>query len=327
MKQLVKVILLSLVLIAALYAGYMMLPHRHIALGVWTQGFYDAPNQQLHPEKLLQFESMIDRKVAIAHYYKGWEHLTDPHLLTEFQTLRSNGWQPMINVNPYYFSACPASEKPLYKAIAQGQCDAFLHSAGQNLSHTKEPFFFLFAWEMNNKDLEWSIHYTRSSGQDFIAAWRHMHDIFEEEHATNVIWVFAPNTQDKTSIAYKDIYPGADYIDWTGIDGYNWGTTQSWSSWSDFKGIFTPSYRQLVQLAPDKPMMISEVNTTDQGGNKAAWYQDMFINQLPYNFPKIKAIVIYDEDRSKQEGVNWKVNANEQSLNAFKAGVHTQFYK
>jgi hypothetical protein len=327
MKFLLNIIVLTLIITGVLYSVYSALPQRSIVLGAWTEDLYDAPTQKLQPEKLLEFESAIDRKVTIAHYYRGWESLIDPYILTEFEILRSNGWQPMINVNPYYFSECPASDLPLYKAIAEGQCDAFLHKAGKNLSNIKDPFYLLFAWEMNNKDLEWSVVATGSSGQDFVMAWQRIHTIFEEEGATNVIWVFCPNTGDKTSISYKDIYPGDEYVDWTGIDGYNWGTTQSWSQWSSFSGVFTSSYRNMTAIAPDKPMMIAEVNTTDQGGDKGAWYKDMFLEEIPYKFPQIKAVIIYNEDRTAQEKVNWKVDINKNSLDAFKDSVDSKFYK
>jgi hypothetical protein len=326
MNTFIKIIGLTILISAVLFVAYSLLPQRKIALGAWTEGFYDASARKLQPDKLLAFESMIDRKVSIAHYYRGWESLADPYLLTEFEILRSNGWQPMINVNPYFFSECPASQKPLYKAIAEGDCDVFLRKAGRNLANAKEPFYLLFAWEMNNKDLEWSVSTSGSSGSDFVAAWRHIHTIFKDEGADKVLWVFCPNTQDKTSISYKDIYPGDEYVDWTGIDGYNWGTTQNWSQWSSFSGVFTSSYRNMTSIAPNKPMMIAEVNSTDQGGDKGKWYKEMFHNEIPYKFPQVKAVVIYNEDRTAQEKVNWKIDVNKDSLESFKSAVKSPFY-
>lgn len=327
-KRLIIIIgLLLLVFIWAVITFSHHAPQRHILFGAWTQGLYDAKTQKLHPEKLQSFEKLIDKKVAIAHYYRGWESFTDPHLLTEFQTLENNGWTPMLDANPYYFSKCPATKLPLYRAIAEGKCDKFLHDAGKNLSKIKKPFYLLFAWEMNNKDLEWSVTYSGSSPQDFVKAWRHIHTIFAEEKATNIQWVFCPNTQDQTSVSYDKIYPGDKYVDWVGLDGYNWGTSQSWSQWSSFAGVFTSSYQHLVRIAPDKPMMIAEVNTTDQGGDKGEWYNDMLTVQIPSNFPQIKAVVMYNEDRTKQEKVNWRVDVNKESLNDFISAIHTEFYQ
>ena len=330
MKKLItffKYLLATIIASVALYGVYQLLPQRTIMFGAWTEGFYDAETRTLHPEELQSFEKRVNKKAAIAHYYRGWEALERKDLLDEFATLRSNGWQPMLNSNPYYVSECEyVKGKTLYRAIADGHCDVFLRKAGANLAKVDEPFFFLFAWEMNNKDLEWSIKQTGSSGQDFVDAWRHMHDIFEEEGATNILWVFCPNTQDKNSISYADIYPGDDYVDWVGIDGYNWGETQSWSDWSSFSGVFTASYRNITAVAPDKPVMIAEFNSTDVGGNKANWYKEALEEEIPYRFPHIKAIVIYDEDRTEQEKVNWKVDVSEESLEAFKQSIQIKYY-
>lgn len=294
---------------------------RHISLGAWTEGFYDPLSQKLHPEVLQEFEILVDKKVAIAHYYRGWESWTDPVLLSEFTSIRSQGWTPMLSSNPYYFSQCPASDKPLYQSIAEGNCDEFLHNAGKNLRRVKHPFYLLFAWEMNNKDLEWSVPYTGSTSEQFVAGWRHIHTIFKEEKVDNVIWVFNPNIPNVTDFPYQALYPGDEYVDWVGLDGYNWGTTQSWSTWLPFYDVFSGPYNELVRIAPQKPILISEFNTTDMGGNKGEWYKDAFEEQIPNNFPNIQAVVIFNEDRTKQERVNWKVDVSPEALEGFKNAV------
>ncbi len=315
------------ILITGLFIWYLAISEEKIQLGVWTEGLYDAKARKLQPNKLIDFEKITKKKYSIAHYYRGWESFIDSKLINEFETLREYGWTPMINANPYYFKECPYLEKSIYKAIAEGNCDKFLHNAGKNLSNVGQPFYLLFAWEMNNADVEWSVPYTRSSSQDFVEAWRHIHNIFEEENARNIIWVFCPNIPNVPQYSYQDLYPGDSFVDWTCLDGYNWGNTQSWSQWASFSGVFTSSYKLLSAIAPEKPMMIGEVNTTDQGGNKAGWYESMFKEEIPEKFPKIKAVVIFNEDRSAQEKVNWKVDISSESLNAFIDGVNSSYYK
>lgn len=179
---------------------------------------------------------------------------------------------------------------------------------------------------MNNPQNQWSIKYTNSNSADFIAAWRHIHDIFEEEHATKVIWVFCPNVPNTTDYPYSSLYPGESFVNWIGLDGYNWGTTQSWSKWVSFDGVFGSAYKDITKIAPQKPLMLAEVNTTDQGGDKAQWYKDMLNNQIPNNFPQIQAVVIFNEDRSAQEHVNWKIDSNQESLDSFISAIHSGIY-
>lgn len=297
-----------------------------VYFGMWTEGFWDEQTYTLRPEKLTQLQNLIGKKVAIAHYYRGWENLGKPSLITELQTINDNGWRPMLSANPYFFSQCQQNGKDLYKTIADGGCDIFLQSIGDNLKQYGKPLLLRFAWEMNIDSMEWSIQKTGSAPIDFVLAWKRFHDIVTTIGATNVKWVWSPNVITATSISYSSLYPGETYVDWVGFDGYNWGKTQSWSNWESFSQIFTESYISLTSLAPTKPLMIAEVNTTDVGGDKALWYQDALTTQIPYNFPAIKAVVFYNENRMKQENVNWLITVSPSSLQSFIDNIKNPMY-
>src|SRR3989344_3554816 len=299
---------------------------RPIAIGMWTQGFWDDAKKELHPEKLTEVEQLIDKKFAIAHYYRGWDVLDKETVKNELNSITEQGWTPMLSANPYYFDQCRWEDRSIYQVISEGKCDTFLQSVARNFKLFGKPLYFRFAWEMNLPNIEWGIKATKSSPEDFIAAWRHFHDIVKNEGTDNVIWVFSPNSETNESVPYNRLYPGDDYVDWLGIDVYNWGTTQSWSSWQNFIYLFSSSYNHLVQISPNKPLMISEVNTTDQGGNKAEWYSNLLNTEIPYKFPQIKAVVFYNENRTLKENVNWLIDINPASLDAFKQGISNGFY-
>ncbi len=302
------------------------LPQRSVYLGMWTLGFWNEETFHLQPEKLTQLENTIGKKVAIAHYYRGWENLGNARIIAELNTIDSYGWRPMLSANPYFFSKCPANGLSLYRAIAQGNCDDFLHEASKNLKTYSKPLFFRFAWEMNIDGIGWGVLKTGSIPQDFINAWRRFHDIAVSEGATNIIWVFSPNVETPGSISYNQLYPGDAYVDWVGLDGYNWGTSKPGRSWQSFSEIFSVSYNDIVALSTNKSVMIAEVNTTNAGGDKAAWYQDMLNKQIPLRFPQIKAVVFYNEDRTKQENVNWLITVSQSSINAFSENIKNPIY-
>ncbi len=302
------------------------LPNRSVYLGMWTGGLWDDKALTFHPESLQTVENEIGKKVAIAHIYTGWSNLNNPSFIAQLQIISNNGWRPMVSANPYFFDQCKANGKTLYQAIASGNCDEFMKSVGVSLKQYSSPVLLRFAWEMNINSMDWSIQKTGSSTQDYILAWQRFHDIVASTGATNVLWVFAPNTQSASSIPYNQLYPGDQYVDWIGLDGYNWGTTQAWSSWESFSQVFASSYANLVAVAPNKPVMLSEVNTTDVGGDKAVWYTDMLTEQIPNKYPRISAIIIYNEDRTAQENVNWLLDKTPESLSAFKKGISNPLY-
>jgi beta-mannanase len=294
-------------------------------LGMWTQGLWDDPSLSIHPEKLHELEGKIGKKVAISHFYTGWENLGKEQFVGQLRVLQSNGWRPMISANPYFFASCSANGKTLYQSIASGDCDTVLKDAARGFREFGSPILFRFAWEMNIDSMGWSIQKTGSSPSDFIAAWRRFHDITRDEGASNVIWVFSPNTLTGNSIAYSALYPGSDYVDWVGLDGYNWGSTQPWSHWQTFTDIFQTSYYSLLSVAPDKPMMIAEVNSTDVGGDKASWYKSMLDDELPSHFPSVKAVVFFNESKP-QERVNWLIDSTSSSLVSFSQSIRNPMY-
>ena len=79
----------------------------------------------------------------------------------------------------------------------------------------------------------------------YVPMWKHVHDIFAQNGATNVTWVWCPNVDSYSTRPFDSMYPGSDYVDWVCMDGYNYGTAQAWSSWTSFSSLFRPTYDHL----------------------------------------------------------------------------------
>jgi beta-mannanase len=80
-----------------------------------------------------------------------------------------------------------------------------------------------------------------------------------------------------------DYYPGDAYVDWTGVDGYNWGTRNG--GWQTFKHVFRNIYPLLA--AKNKPILIGEMASAEAGGDKAKWIDDI-IPTLRTEYPLVK---------------------------------------
>lgn len=70
---------------------------------------------------------------------------------------------------------------------------------------------------------------------------------------------------------------GDEYVDWVGIDGYNHGTTYSWSTWQSAAEIFGPTYDVITSIT-NKPIMIGEMGCAEAGGNKSQWLYQVFFS-------------------------------------------------
>ena len=159
-----------------------------------------------------------------------------------------------------------------------GTFDSYIREFAEAARDWGHPFFLRFNWEMNGDWFPWSEGVNGNQPGEYVAAWRHVHDIFTAVGATNATWVWCPNVDPGQKLQdLASLYPGDDYVDWTGLDGYNWGTNPATpDGWKSFDQLFGSTYDAITEtIAPSKPMIIGEVGSTEYGGSKAAWIAEM----------------------------------------------------
>lgn len=202
------------------------------------------------------------------------------------------------------------------RAVADGTYDSGLRAWAHGASRWPHPFLLRFDWEMNGRWWPWgTTPSNQNTAADFVAAWRHVHDIFTAAGATNVRWVWCPNVDpNKMWTNLASLFPGRAYVDWTCLDGYN-----NDDPWMSFTKLFAASYRQIMRLAPTKPMIIGEVASTEHGGSKARWITDMF-HALPRRFRHIRGLVWYDK-YGESGTADWPIETSATSSAAFVEGI------
>lgn len=191
-----------------------------------------------------------------------------------------------------------------FSSIADGTQDAIIKARAAAAKALKVPFFLDFAAEMNG-DEAWS----GNDAKLYIKAYRHVHDLFVAAGATNVVWAWCPNVVDVdgSNAATLSYYPGDDYVDWTGVDGYNWGGDE----WQSFKEVFQNIYPILA--AKKKPILIGEMASSEMGGDKAAWI-NAIIPTLKNDFPLIKGLIWFDVQKER----DWLISSSPASEAAFR---------
>jgi beta-mannanase len=204
--------------------------------------------------------------------------------------------------------------QPAYTSdrIADGSYDAYLTSWGQALAAWGKPVLLRYGHEMNGSWYPWSDGVNGNATGDYIAAWRHVHDVVASAGASNVQWVWSPNVPDASMPAMSSLYPGASYVDVVALDGYNWGSTQAWTSWTAPSALFGPGLQQLRTIAPGKPILIAETASAEAGGSKADWSRNL-ITYLSAQ-PDVQGFVWFDFDKE----VDWRVNSSASAAAAFR---------
>lgn len=199
-----------------------------------------------------------------------------------------------------------------FETIVDGSQDATIKARAAGAKGLKVPFFLDFAAEMNG-DEAWSDN----DAKLYVDAYRHIHDLFIAAGATNVVWAWCPNVVDTdgTNGATLSYYPGDSYVDWTGVDGYNWGA----GDWQSFQEVFKDIYPLLA--GKKKPILIGEMASSETGGNKAAWINAM-IPSLQSDFPLIKGVIWFDVNKER----DWRISSSTATESAFRTLAADPFF-
>ena len=113
---------------------------------------------------------------------------------------------------------------------------------------------------MNGNWYSWS---TGSTPSDYIAGWRHTYDILSSKglDPTRLQWIWSVNSPDVGQYTAEEYWVGDNYTHWLGIDGYNWGSSESWSKWMLPNEVFDNMIGRLRKLSLTKPMSFNEYGT------------------------------------------------------------------
>jgi hypothetical protein len=244
---------------------------------------------------------------------------------TPLENIRQHGSIPVLS---WSSQSIPSSlEEPDFQLsdVIEGRYDAYISDFASQAAAWGHPFFIRFNWEMNGNWFPWSEGVNGNGPGQYVAAWRHVHDLFVAAGASNVSWVWCPFVDPGSSLqGLASLYPGDAYVDWTGLDGYNWGTNPSSArGWKSFDQLFSRSYGEIAEgIAPSKPMMIGEVGSSEQGGSKAAWIQNALAT-VPAEYPKIRALLWFDK---YDDGMDWPLETSTAASAAFAEGIQDPMY-
>ena len=235
--------------------------------------------------------------------------------ISELEAVRGRGAQTLLTWEPWTWGG--GTEQPAYSLdrIAAGDFDPYLRQWGQALAGWGHPVMLRFGHEMNGNWYPWSEQINGNGSGDYVAAWRHVHDVVASTGATNITWVWNPNVPYWGSIPLSGLYPGNAYVDAVALDGYNWGTSASWSSWQSPSQLFGDGLAQLRTLAPGKQILIAETASAEQGGSKADW-NTALISYLAAQ-PDITAITWFHFNKE----TDWRINSSTASAQAFAAAL------
>ncbi len=243
--------------------------------------------------------------------------------LTPIENARNYGAVPIFS---WSSSSTPESgpQRPWkLSKIVDGSLDPYIRKFAESAKEWGHPFFLRFDWEMNGFWFPWSEGVNGNKKGEFVAAWRHIHTIFTTIGATNATWVWCPNVDfTRKLIPLKRVYPGDSYVDWTCLDGFNWGKRPDSAGWQTFNKVFHETYKRVSKIAPHKPMLLGEVASNEKGGSKPAWIKNM-LREVP-RYRKVRGLVWFDV---KDRNTHWPLESSTRSSAAFAKGIQRTVYR
>ncbi|MEO9264051.1 MAG: glycosyl hydrolase, partial [Candidatus Baltobacteraceae bacterium] len=250
-------------------------------------GFIDPDGGGSSPQKTAAFEAQIGRNLAYNMHFYGWN---GPFPGANEADDIAHGRIPVIAWN------CGTTDAQ----IVSGAADSIIIAHANALKAFGKPIFVRWFWEMNLDDTnnaprkqcydpKTDLPSGYFSPTQYIAAWQHIHNIFVQQGATNVIWLWCVANAHGGPAQY---YPGDSYVDWVAMDNYDTFDATMFHT-------FYILSNELAQFQ-EKPFMITET------GAHAA-LQPTFLGgaaaELQSQFPQARAIGYLDSHGSFQDWV------------------------
>lgn len=268
------------------------------------------------------FENIVGKSLGAVNFFVG----AGAFPTTVVQAIAANGSLPMISLSPGSTNL---------DGIAGGANDAAYRQFAQGAKAYGKPVLVRWGWEMNGNGYAWAgstngANYDAT--QKYVRAWRHVVDLFRAEGAGNVRFVWCIDAWGRGPADgqpgkwnyFENYYPGDNYVDWVGADGYQWPST----NFNSFSAIFddpwlAASFLSTMQTKhPTKPILIGETGASSNDSRAPGWISDAY-QSIATKYPNIKAVFWFNKN---QDGSSWALTSGSATTNAYRTAVSNGYY-
>jgi Glycosyl hydrolase family 26 len=246
---------------------------------------------------ITEFTDVTGVKPRIVLYYSSWH---DPFSTSFARMAWDRDAYVLVQLEP---------KGVRLASIAAGGYDAYLRSYAEAVVAFGHPVILSFGHEMNGNWYSWGDGHTAPA--TFVAAWRHIVRVFRAAGAANVTWLWTVNSIEGAASSLSQWWPGAAWVNWTGIDGYYYQAADNFGS------IFGSTIADIRTLT-SAPVLIAETavgTTTDRETQIGALFAGVRAERLA-------GVVWFDE--AQHSGLyhqDWRLEDDPAALAAFTSAV------
>lgn len=276
------------------------------------------------------FTAMIGAAPRWMLLFRDWTHETPP--LGDLDAVRAQGATPVLTWEPWYAPSAhtahtapaDASRQPAFALtrLLAGDHDHRIRTWAGALASWEHEVVLRFAHEMNGDWYPWGTSRQGNTAEQYVQAWRHVHDQFAAAGAANVRWCWAPNVPPPgagtAGAQLAECFPGGDVVDVLGLDGYNWGRPDPPLSWTTPAELFGPGLDALRSLGTRLPIMVTETASAEGHGSghaKADWITELFDYLTRQG--DVRGAIWFQERKER----DWRVNSSQAAEAAYRRAV------
>lgn len=262
--------------------------HRGFTLGVFE------PTEEGSYGSVTAFGEAVGRRPNLVLSYEGWPK---PFNQTFAATVDRHHAVVMVDWIPRRVDMA---------AVVAGRDDEYLRAFADAIKGYGHPVALSFAPEANGS--WYSYGWGNTPPYVEVLAYQHVVNVFRSLGVHNVTWVWIMDEYGAALI--PQYWPGENYVNWVGIDGYYYRPSDS------FDSLFGPALSEVRQLT-NKPVLVSET-AIGQVAGQAAKLPDLFAGIDEY---RVSGLIWFDQ--AQKGGIqkqDWRLDGHTRALAAFRAG-------
>lgn len=285
-----------------------------IGIGVYT---WDTPYEEMIGAD--DFQSRIGQQLDYVLWFQaiGDHDANFQRYHVEQSVLRD--WMPIITLEPWIRNLDERTNpQPEYSfaRVAAGNFDGYFRNWARQARDLGAPMYVRFGQDPSVTGTWHWYPWQDDLPDNYVNAWRRMVDIFREEGATNVQFMWS--SHDLAVASQWDFYPGDEYVSAIATTTLNFG---AWGTWQSFGALFEPQYAEILERAPGKPIFIVQLASAEEGGDKAAWITESFA-ALQEGHEAVHGVIFWEVPSDWQFAeLNWAINSSDAAQMAAQTAV------
>ena len=268
-----------------------------------TWGVYVGDEEQ----SIKDFEQAVGKKPQFEMVFVHWG--SDPDFPLRYaRHVRDEGkalvifWEALDYRRDYF-------DQPGYgfDQVLSGALDPYFKNFRDEAVAYGAPIILVPYSEFNGNWFPWGGTLGNNSPEKYVSAYRHLRGFFVDVPNVQFAWVANnKNVPDIPQNALERYYPGDQYVDVVGVNGFNYGG----SSEQTFDQLFGDVLRRLT--AYEKPIYVFSMGTAN-GPGKPSWIKNALAFEL-YKYPEVKGWLWFNVKKER----DWRVTADSAALSAFR---------